>query len=130
MIEALAGIDIDALIKAFLLIVATISTITAALSKDKETKATAEKDDTQKFFDPSDTSVMVPPVGTPERSWKMAESTKGFLLAGHTAEEKADILEQVSAAETAGLVDYKISHPNGYYIISYGQISGGATWGK
>ncbi|WP_319377770.1 hypothetical protein [uncultured Methanocorpusculum sp.] len=133
MLEALASIDIDALVKAFLLIVTTVSTIIAALNGNKATTATAEKEqaqaetnNVQKFFDPNDTTVMTAPAGTPTASYTMSDAVKNFLTDGESAEDKASILDQVLKAEQAGYVDYKIHYSRGTYLISYGQISGGS----
>jgi hypothetical protein len=121
--DLLASIDFDSLYTAGITIAGAITAVIAFFEK-------TEKEKTQAFFDPDNDKQMTPPAGTPDRSWKMADSVKSFLLSGHTDAEKADILKQIDAAEKAGLVDYQISHPNGYYNISYGQINGGASWGK
>ena len=119
----LSTIDFETLYSAFITIAGAVASVYALMQK-------RGKDKTQAFFDPDNADQMTPPAGTPERSWKMADSVKSFLLAGHTDAEKADILGQIAAAEKAGLVDYQVSHPNGYYLISYGQLAGGASWGK
>jgi len=121
--DLLTAIDFDSLYTAGITVAGAIAAIMAYFQK-------AEKEKTQAFFDPDNNKQMTPPAGTPGRSWKMADSVKSFILAGHIDAEKADILEQITAAEKAGLVDYQISHPNGYYLISYGQLAGGASWGK
>lgn len=97
----------------------------------KETEAAkAETEAVQKFFDPTDSTVMTPPAGTPERSWKMAASTREWILHGHEGEELASMAKQIDDAEAAGLVDYTISWDGGYYTISYGMIKTAARWKK
>ena len=93
-------------------------------------KAKAETEAVQNFFDPENTTVMSPPAGTPERSWKMNAATRGWILGGHEGEELASMEKQIDDAEAAGLVDYTISFRGGYYKISYGMISEAARWEK
>ncbi len=133
MLEALASIDIDALTKAFLMVVTIVSAIVAALKdesakteKAEKEQVKAEKEDVQKFFDPNDTTVMTAPAGTPTASYTMSDRVKNYLTGGESAEDKASILDQVLKAEQAGYVDYTIHYSRGTYQISYGQISGGS----
>ena len=140
MLESLASIDIDAIIKAFLVIAATISTVAAALSGNKATVATAEKEEAQKeadakekelsetqaFFDPDCSTVWTPPKNTPRASYTMSEATKHFILAGESDADKLSITKQIEAGEAAGYVDYTIVYSRGTYGISYGLI-GSAT---
>ena len=124
MIETLASIDWAAVWSAIATLAAAITSLIAVL-KDNDVKTV------QKFFDPQDTTIMTPPAGTPDRSWKMSDGVKNFIINSQVPEdEKAAVLEQIAAAEKAGLVDYKISFSKGYYDISYGQIAGAATYGR
>jgi hypothetical protein len=136
MLEALASIDIDALMKAFLLIVTTVSTIIAALNGNKATTATAEKEeaqaeaaakeqelsDTQAFFDPDCSSVMTPTPNTPKSSYTMSEATKHYLLSGESEADQLSMTKQIEEAEKSGYVDYKIVYSRGSYEITYGLI--------
>ena len=135
--ELITGIDWTAIITAIATLITTIAGVIAGIqtkgkydAKKEAESLEYELEQTQAFFDPDDTSVMTPPPSTPERSWKMPESVKTFMLAGHSDEEKVSILQQVEDAEESGYVDYTISYPGGYYKISYGQINGGGTYAK
>ena len=138
------SVDISAfcdLIEELIMAIAGIVTAISgaiAVSKSKQTKeakaeakaAQEETEAVQKFFDPEDTTVMSPPAGTPERSWKMNAATRNWILGGHEGEELASMEKQIDDAEAAGLVDYTISFRGGYYKISYGMISEAARWEK
>lgn len=148
MIESMDVAAFAALVEELIIAVAGIITTLAgvfAAKKAQETKAAkeetkaaqaeteaakAETEAVQKFFDPEDTSVMSPPAGTPDRSWKMAASTREWILHGHEGAELASMEKQIDDAEAAGLVDYTIAFETGYYEISYGMISKAARWGK
>lgn len=138
------SVDISAfcdLIEELIMAIAGIVTAISgaiAVSKSKQTKeakaeakaAQEETEAVQKFFDPEDTTVMSPPAGTPERSWKMNTATRNWILGGHEGEELASMEKQIDGAEAAGLVDYTISFDGGFYKISYGMISEAARWKK
>lgn len=136
-ISQVLSTDWQSVYSALMTIIAAVGGVVAAIQsigKKKETDradaAFEEIQETQAFFDPENTDVMTPPARTPDRSWKMSESVKSFLLAGHSDDEKVSILKQVEEAEAAGYVDYTISYPGGYYKISYGQINGGGMFSK
>lgn len=136
-ISQVLSTDWQSVYSAIMTIIAAIGGIITAIQtigkKNESKRADANFEEiqrTQAFFDPEDTEVMTPPARTPDRSWKMSESVKSFLLAGHSDDEKVSILKQVEEAEAAGYVDYTISYPGGYYKISYGQINGGGMFSK
>lgn len=79
----------------------------------------------QDFFDP-ESPVTTPPKNTPTRSYKMSDSVKAFLICGESAADQAEMLRQVTEAEAVGDIDYIVSYSKGYYVIQYGQITGGA----
>ena len=109
------NVDIQLIIAA---IIAILGYILAYL-KDKEIT------NVQDFFDPI-SPIVEPPKKTPKRSYTMSEGVKTFLLAGHGPLEQVDMMRQIDEAEAAGKIDYQVRHQNGYYLISYGQIAGGA----
>lgn len=137
-LELITSTDWGALASTIVAIITSITTviggIIAAIQKLKVNKTTAELEETQAelqttqdFFDPENTEVMTPTESTPDRSWKMSEETKNFLLSGCTDAEKLSVTNQINEAEAAGYVDYKIVVGNGYYNISYGCIIGGVA---
>lgn len=83
-----------------------------------------QKQDVVAFFDPEDGAVTTPPASIPARSWKMDDATKQWLCAGHSAEEQASLLQQVTDAEAQEKTSYFVSVPSGYYEIEYGLIKG------
>jgi len=113
------NVDIQLIIAA---VIAILGYILAYL-KDKEIT------NVQDFFDPI-SPVVEPPKNTPKRSYNMSEGVKTFLLAGHVPQEQVDMMRQIDEAEAAGKIDYQVRYTNGFYLISYGQIAGGAGPGK
>ena len=76
------------------------------------------------YFDP-DSTVTTPPSGVPKRSYVMSDSVKSFLLKGESLADQAAMTKQIDEAEDAGKWRYQIDYSKGYYIIEWGQISGG-----
>jgi hypothetical protein len=76
------------------------------------------------FFDPENDSVTSPPSSVPARSWKMDDTTRKWLCAGHSPEEQSSLLQQVADSEARQKSSYFISVPSGYYEIEYGLIKG------
>jgi hypothetical protein len=62
----------------------------------------------------------------PERSWKMNDVTKYWLVFDATPENKTTILQQVDEAEAQHLTHYFIHFNGGYQEIEYGLVKGGA----
>lgn len=87
--------------------------------------AETEKDDIVAFYDPGNERVTEPPANVPARSWKMNEETKRWVTAGHSPEEQASLLKQVSEAEEQKKYHYFISVPTAFYEIEYGLLKGG-----
>ncbi len=81
------------------------------------------------FFDPSDSTVIIPPLGIPSRSWKMPDETKQWITFDHSLEEKADLLMQIAEAEEAEKTSYTISVPTAWYEIEYGLVKGSGKTG-
>ena len=96
-------------------IIAVLGYILAYL-KHKETT------NVQDFFDPA-SPVTAPPKGVPQRSYEMSPDVLNFLLSGHKPNEQFAILEQIKAAEDAGITAYTIKYPSGFYNIRNGQIA-------
>jgi hypothetical protein len=68
----------------------------------------------------------------PERTWKMSDTTKRWLVFDATPENKGKILSQIEAAENEHKVSYQIVFDGGYYDIEYGLLkaSSGNPSGK
>jgi hypothetical protein len=88
-----------------------------------------QKGEVVAFFDPKDQSVVTPPSSVPSRSWKMDDTTKTWLCAGHLPEEQASLLRQVADAEAKEKSSYFMSVPSGWYEIEYGLIKGSGKGG-
>lgn len=106
--------------------------ILAALEKQKKDDIESEKDDIVSFYDPKDDRVTNGrDVNVPARSWKMSESTKAWLTAGHSEKTKGELLKAVDEAEAQGKTHYVIPWTDagrgeeGFYIIDFGLIQGG-----
>ena len=89
----------------------------------------ADKAEVVSFFDPADDRVTEAPDTVPARSWKMNDETKKWVICGHSAEDQASLLKQISEAEALGKVSYFISVPGCYYEIEYGLLKGGGKGG-
>lgn len=129
-LELITSTDWGALANQIIAIITSITTvigaIVAAVQKIGKDKAQTELEETQAFFDPADNEAMTPTASTPDRSWKMSEETKAFILSNLSDAEKVSAINQINEAEANGYVDYKIVVSNGYYNISYGLITGGS----
>jgi hypothetical protein len=86
---------------------------------------------THAFYD-DDSPVVAIPQGTPTRNYKISDAVKGFILHGHSIEDQASIVDQITAAEakmdeTGKYFEYTIRWSKGWYLIAWGQIktSGG-----
>ncbi|MFA7050363.1 MAG: hypothetical protein WC164_04635, partial [Patescibacteria group bacterium] len=91
--------------------------------------AESEKDDVVAYFNPDDDTVTRPPETVPARSWKMSDETRRWVTVGHSPEEQASMLKQISDAEEKRKMRYIISVPSGYYEIEYGLVKGGGRGG-
>lgn len=134
--------NVNILIEQILAIITAISVIVAYLKNRKANEESERADDADKeaqaafdhayevqaFFDPENTEVWTPPKGTPTRSYTMSPEARSFLVSGESYEDQKKMIDQVDAAEAAGLIDYKVVYSRGYYNISYGQIAGGVRF--
>lgn len=136
MIESIMSINWAEIWAAITTITTAIATLVAAVKNKAANLETARADtaekkveQTQAFFDPDNNtdSAMIPAEGTPDRSWKMSDSTRDFILSMMpTDADRVSILKQIQSAENSGLVDYTLTYSNdGYYCISYGAIISG-----
>ena len=108
------------------LITTLIAAIAAIIEWYRERKATAQAAYIQEFYDDESPAVDIPQ-GTPTRNYKMSDAVKEFILKGHTVDEQATIIEQITAAEarmdeTGQYFEYTIRYPRGWYVIAWGQI--------
>ena len=62
----------------------------------------------------------------PERSWKMSEETKKWLMASESKEDQIKILQQISDAEFQKALSYQVIYSLGGYQIEYGLIK--SSW--
>ena len=76
------------------------------------------------YFTP-DTNVTVAPKQVPKRSFMMSDSVRDFLTGGESLEDQEYMSRQIDDAENAGLEKYRVYFSKGYYVIEWGQISGG-----
>ncbi|MDD1718492.1 MAG: hypothetical protein LUQ25_00400 [Methanoregulaceae archaeon] len=58
------------------------------------------------------------------RGLKMSATAFQNMVAGHSSEEEAGMRKQVDEAEAAGLRNYQVKHPRGYYTIENGIVIG------
>ncbi len=105
------------------LIAAVIALITALLAiyetwKNKQTVA----------FYTEPKAVISPRIEAklPARSYLMDEGTRRWVKAGESDEDQRRIDEQINNAERDGLRTYYIDTSQGWYLIEYGLIKGGA----
>jgi hypothetical protein len=109
------------------LLIALIAAIIAWWQMQQKKDAQNDLKQTVAFYDPKDQTVtsandLPPEVVLPGRSYLMDESTKRWITVGETAEDQQTILNQVAAAETNGLAQYRVLYSKGWYVIEYGLI--------
>ena len=51
-------------------------------------------------------------------------AVRSFILAGHTKEIQASLVEQIEQYEAAGAPSFTLQYPGGYYMIRDGQVVG------
>ena len=51
-------------------------------------------------------------------------AVRSFILAGHTMEIQASLVEQIEQYEAAGATSFTLQYPGGYYVIRDGQVVG------
>lgn len=113
------------------LLTTLIASIVAIIKWYQANTATATTAQTQAFYDDASPVVEIP-AGTPTRNYKMSDAVKGFILAGHSNEDQASIVSQITTAETkmddtGKYFEYTITWSKGWYLISWGQIKTSGT---
>lgn len=111
-------------------LIALVAILIAYIENKLKNQAKAETATIAAFYDPKDNTSAAVPETVEERSWKMSDSTKAWLVTGHSEEEKALLLKQVAEKEAAGEVVYTIVVPTGTYNIEYGLIAGSSMIAK
>ena len=51
-------------------------------------------------------------------------AVRAFVLAGHTRELQASLVEQIEQYAAAGATSFTLQYPGGYYVIRDGQVVG------
>jgi len=54
----------------------------------------------------------------------ISPAVRSFILAGHTKEIQASLVEQIEQYEAAGATSFTLQYPGGYYVIRDGQVVG------
>ena len=54
----------------------------------------------------------------------ISPTVRSFILAGHTKEIQASLVEQIEQYEAAGATSFTLRYPGGYYLIRNGQVVG------
>lgn len=52
----------------------------------------------------------------------ISPAVRSYILAGHTKEIQASLVEQIEQYEAAGATSYTLRYPGGYYMIRDGQV--------
>ena len=55
-------------------------------------------------------------------------AVRSFILAGHTMEIQASLVEQIEQYEAAGATSFTLRYPGGYYLIRNGQVVGSGRY--
>lgn len=82
------------------------------------------------FYDPEDDSVTTPPAPVPARSWTMHDGTRSWVISGHDAANRRELLRQIETAESQQLLRYFLmfhDRGGGFYAIEYGLMKGSGT---
>jgi len=83
------------------------------------------------FYDPVKVEALSPVARAevacklPDRSYKMSETTRAYVLLGNTPEDRVSINNQINEAEARAEVRYQIRFSTGHYDIEYGILAGG-----
>jgi len=54
----------------------------------------------------------------------ISPAVRSYILAGHTMEIQASLVEQIEQYEAAGATSFTLQYPGGYYVIRDGQVVG------
>ena len=54
----------------------------------------------------------------------ISPAVRSYILAGHTKEIQASLVEQIEQYEAAGATSFSLRYPGGYYVIRDGQVVG------
>lgn len=54
----------------------------------------------------------------------ISPAVRSYILAGHTKEIQASLVEQIEHYEAAGATSFTLQYPGGYYVIRNGQVVG------
>ncbi len=54
----------------------------------------------------------------------ISPAVRSYILAGHTNEIQASLVEQIEYYEAAGATSFTLQYPGGYYVIRNGQVVG------
>src|SRR5690554_5180267 len=54
----------------------------------------------------------------------ISPAVRSYILAGHTKEIQASLVEQIGQYEAAGATSFTLRYPGGYYVIRDGQVVG------
>lgn len=52
----------------------------------------------------------------------ISPAVRSYILAGHTNEIQASLVEQIEQYEAAGATSFTLRYPGGYYVIRDGQV--------
>lgn len=52
----------------------------------------------------------------------ISPAVRSYILAGHTKEIQASLVEQIEQYEAAGATSFTLRYPGGYYMIRDGQV--------
>lgn len=52
----------------------------------------------------------------------ISPAVRSYILAGHTKEIQASLVEQIEQYEAAGATSFTLRYPGGYYVIRDGQV--------
>jgi len=118
-------IDMQIIISA---ITAIIAALIAIWNEIKKREAIAETTQVAMAYTPGTVESKTPEIiaKLPERSWRMNEATRRYLVFDATPANSETILDQVKDAENQCLTHYQIHFDGGYYVIDYGLLMGGA----
>lgn len=111
----------DVLLELMTAIVALIMALIAYLKSKTAKQAEEEKAEIVDFFTDEHASAEVVSK-VPERSWRMNDATREWILYGESAADQEKLNEQINKAEAAEKRRYEITYSKGGYEISYGLI--------
>ena len=65
-----------------------------------------------------------PATPTAPRPRALSSTVRSYILSGHSPQDRAVLVQQISDYEATGQTSYTLRYPGGYYLVKDGQVVG------